>query len=831
MKNYLGIDLGTTNSTICSYNGVETRIWKSPEHSEVTPSAIYIDKLGNKYVGQRAYDLFPQNPDNAATLFKRLMGTSTPILLKGGALTMTPEQCSSEVLKLLFGYLPKELKNHEDAGTVVTVPAAFNQMQKNATVEAAEKALIGEVALMQEPVAAVISVMREMKKDGMFLVYDLGGGTLDIAIAESIGGKVSLLAHGGIAMCGGRDFDRLLVDKLVLPWLRDKFSLAEDFTQDHRYRILMRMAAWAAEKAKIALSRRKESLIYLSETEAAAKDLKGTDIFLDVALTRESFNSLIAKRVEETIEAARETLSKAGLQNTDMEQMVFVGGPTIYKPLRDKVARALGIKAQSSVNPLTAVAEGAAIFAESIDWRTVERSRKENVGKIAPLGELPLAFTFIARTPKLQGRVMVKHSGEVPEGLEFQIDSRTSGWTSGKRPLTDETSVVLTLAEKGENLFDVKVFDQSGNSLMLKESSFSITRTAATVEAIPASYSICIEVLDKLGGESVPAYLVKAGDALPVKNSLSFKAGLSLRARQFGAINFKIWEGEIESPITDNRFVGMLQIRGTDFDYGIIPVGADLKCDYEILDSGFISLSVSIPAISGTFKSEKNFYSRQEGQKDYTNSALSIVREAKETLERINDMEGIVADPKLEQARQKLRTSSQLDPKESDPERAQEAMEDVLKAKKLMALARKENLKEVRQRELDNHIMYFNQKIRLLATNEDISTFENIKKAAQRATELADNDFEVLYDTLRQFCFNILWRYDWYVYVLLEGFEMSPERFKDQKKYQQLMRLGQSYKSERDILKLRQVVSSLLSMSYRFPEEKVMFNKVNIVRG
>ena len=179
MKNYIGIDLGTTNSAICSYNGSETRIWKSPDQTDVTPSAILIDRRGNKYLGFQAYNAAPWQQDNAALLFKRIMGTSTPVQLPAVNLTMTPEECSSEILKLLFGYLPEEMRNDPDVGTVITVPAAFNQMQKDATMQAAQMAGIGKVALMQEPVAAVMSVMRARNTDGMFLIFDLGGGTLD----------------------------------------------------------------------------------------------------------------------------------------------------------------------------------------------------------------------------------------------------------------------------------------------------------------------------------------------------------------------------------------------------------------------------------------------------------------------------------------------------------------------------------------------------------------------------------------------------------------------------------------------------------------------------
>ncbi len=101
MKNFVGIDLGTTNSTICSYDGLETRIWKSPQQNDVTPSAIYIDRRGNKRIGFNAYNMAPHSPDNSAMLFKRLMGTSTPVQLSAVNLTKTPEECSAEVLKML----------------------------------------------------------------------------------------------------------------------------------------------------------------------------------------------------------------------------------------------------------------------------------------------------------------------------------------------------------------------------------------------------------------------------------------------------------------------------------------------------------------------------------------------------------------------------------------------------------------------------------------------------------------------------------------------------------------------------------------------------------
>lgn len=312
---YIGIDLGTTNSAICSFNGEDVKLYKSPEQHDVTPSAIFIDKRGNKYVGSRAYNNAAVNPDNAATLFKRLMGTTTPIKLSAVDITMTPEECSTEILKSLFSYLPEEIRNASDTGTVITVPAAFNQMQKDATLSAAEAAGLGKVALMQEPVAAVMSVMRQRKGDGIFIIYDLGGGTLDVAIAESISGRVSVLSHGGVAMCGGRDIDRKIFDNLIKPWLKQNFEIPDNLADNPAYKTLFRMATWAAEKAKIELSQKDTATISLSETELGMKDMGGKEIYLDIPFNRAELDSIIDPIINDSIDAVRKTMEKGEIED------------------------------------------------------------------------------------------------------------------------------------------------------------------------------------------------------------------------------------------------------------------------------------------------------------------------------------------------------------------------------------------------------------------------------------------------------------------------------------------------------------------------------------
>ncbi|TKF86041.1 Hsp70 family protein, partial [Vibrio sp. F13] len=178
---------------------------------------------------------------------------------------------------------------------------------------------------------------------------------------------------------------------------------------------------------------------------------------------------------------------------------------------------------------MTAVAEGASIFAESIDWTTQNRERKSSRGVIESKGALSLVFKFQARTPNKASKIAIKFD-DYTEGYEYQVDSISTGWTSGRVALEAMSTVTVPLGIMGENLFKVFVFDPLGTTVAIKDSQISITKTSATVEAIPASHSISIEALSSLGGKSSLSYLVKSGDSLPVKGTKMFKAAETLRA-------------------------------------------------------------------------------------------------------------------------------------------------------------------------------------------------------------------------------------------------------------------------------------------------------------
>ncbi len=826
MTVYIGIDLGTTNSAVCSYDGENVTLYKSPEQTDVTPSVIYVGKRGNRYYGSRAYELAPRDPGNVAKDFKRMMGTSTPVQLPAVGLTMSPVECSAEILKLLFGYLPEELRNDPEIGTVITVPAAFNQMQKDATMQAAEAAGIGKVALMQEPVAAVMSVMKKRRGDGIFLIYDIGGGTLDIAIAQSIGGRVSLLGQGGIAMCGGRDFDRLLVDNIAMPWLVENFDLPEDFTAKEEFKNVRRLIESAAEHAKIQLSGRDEAMI--EAEDLGAKDAAGEDMYIACPVTRAELEELIADKIADSITAAREAIQKAGLTPQDIERIVFVGGPSQYKPLRDKVAFELGLAASTDVNPMTAVAEGAAVFAESIDWSAAKRSRKSNRGKLAT-GALNIVFNYVARTPDTRAKLAIAASNTIA-GSTFQVDSIDTGWSSGKVELKNGAAIDLPLAKPGDNTFRIFVFDATGGPIKLETDRVIIARTAAVIDAIPASHSIGLEVRSKVGGNTELEYLVTQGDPLPKKGKIPLKAGESIRAGAAEALNFKIYEGDIAYPVSDNRYVGLFTIAGDDFSEGVIAAGAEIVCEYEISDSGNIAIDFTVPSIGGSFRPHRKFYSRHEAERDFSKEARRIQDDAAQVQKQLSEIYDQIEDPALDEAQDKLSSAAAISPTETNPETAKQAMDDVQRAKELLAKARKGNTKIIRRIELEAVKDAFGN-LRKYAKSAVIESFDILARTAERDLDKPGPDFDMHLSQLRGKIYGILVQQDWFTIDRFNWYAEDTHLFADQRLHQSLIATGKAAVARNDMQALRETIGAMDQNRISQPEADDFMARANVLRA
>lgn len=831
MKYYVGIDLGTTNSAISSFDGESVRVWKSKkDQNDVTPSAIYVDKRGKRYYGKEAYLKSAQQPERCATLFKRFMGTSTKIKL--GEEELTPEECSAEILRELYKNLPEEIRNSDEVGTVITVPAAFNQMQNAATLEAAHQAGIGQVALMQEPVAAIMSVMKSSNKDGNFLIFDLGGGTLDIAIAESMGGKVNLLSHGGIAMCGGRDFDRLIMNNIVVPWLRNNYKLPDDFRTRKEFSKLLRIAAYKTEVAKIELS---SDEVVSIEGETGVNDLQGEEIYLDVELKRSIYDSLINDLVMDGVKAAREAIEKAGLTPQDIDRIIFVGGPTNYKYLRDKVVMEVGVSAGSiEVNPMTAVSEGAAIFAESIDWSSEDHGRKAAREQVESAASLGLSFRYVSRSTEDSARFAIVLAKQV-QGYTYEVVSQDTGWHSGSMALANKSSLALPLAKRGGNKFQIQVYDNSGRQVELENKEIEIAYTLATVNSILASHSIGVEVCENsMSNHSVLDYLVREGDPLPAKGQKRFRATENVKAGSSDAINFKLWEGDQQDNVEDNRFIGCMKISGSDFDFGVIMTGAEIICDYVVNDSGSIELDISVPSIAESFNNDKKFYSRQEGQLDLDASASKINYDGKQLLEKVRALhaalDGDSYAEELQAAGMLASTAINITQESTDREELQHTVDSIIQAKRQLNKIRRDNLEDIRIRELADMEESYEQKYKQFANEEEQEQYHRLFATARSRITESGNGFEDIMQRIRYFNYDVLAKNDEFIVFDFKRLISSPEDFDDLEAMKQLAQQGIAAIENDDVATLRDVVNHLWYIR-RDDDNDTGENHANIVRG
>ena len=805
---FIGIDLGTTNSAITSFDGKETRIWKSPEQNDVTPSVIYINKRGGRVYGQSAYNNEPRDPDNTAKLFKRLMGTSTKIHFSYNNLEMTPEECSTEILRTLFSYLPEDIRNDDKTATVITVPASFNQMQKDATKQAAYNAGINKVALIQEPVAAIMSIAKNKNINGLFVVYDFGGGTFDISIAERTGNSVNLLTNDGISFCGGRDFDKLIFDNIVIDWLNRNFKLPKNLRTNPKYTSLLRMAIWATEKAKIELSAKDVATIRLDENEVNCADEDDKEIYLDIDISRDDYNKLIFPKIDETIEKTREVIKNSGLKSDDINCIVFVGGPSNYKPLRDRVSEQLGIPTNFDVNPMTVVSEGAAIYAESIDFTNEKGGQKKNKG-ILKSSDYDLEFRYNARTSGDKSKVAVIYKSD--EDLDFVFKNIETGWTSGKLSLKNQAIITLDLYSQGDNSFIVECYTKDGNEIKLKENKIIITKTLVNIGNIPAAHSVGVELEDPITHKQTLDYLITKDELLPKTGIVKYKTTKRISAGSNEFISFKLWEGEIKEPIEYNRFIGDIKIDGNSFEYGIIPVGSVIECNYSFNDSGNIDIKITVPSVGITLTGE-NFYNRLSGQINFEDDSNEIIEEANEIIDKIQEVNKNGYDEKLSELSSKL--SNYINKDNLDMEDTQNLFELTQESKSSLASYIKKNQTVIWQKELDEQIAMF-ETIKEKATPAQQKQVENLQQSIQSAINAKNIQAEILLKELGKIVASIMMNNDETYIIIFLSMAQNPQDFEDHELYNSLIGQGQIAIQNNDINELRNIVARLSQIMIR----------------
>ena len=824
MQLSLGIDLGTSNSAIVGSNGVDLRLFKTAEGTDVLPSAIFVDKRGHKFVGARAYGNIAIAPQNVAQGFKRLMGTKTPIRIEAAGLEMSPEECSAEIIRTLVNQAATAMGEIEIEGTIITIPAAFNQMQNESTIRAASIADLHYVGLLQEPIAAAMASMStSSNKSGQFLIYDLGGGTFDVALVQSIGGAVNIIAHEGINMLGGRDFDRMIVDEFVRPWLLDSFALDANFQSHDQYRRLSAIARHAAEKAKIALSSTENATVFASDEEIRLKDNEGNDIYIAVDLSRRQLERLLHGKIDETISLCRKVIADNGYSNDDIERVVFIGGPSMMPWIRNFVPQQLGVPADLATDPMTAVARGAAIFAESREWsQSGSSSRKPSRITAYSEGPIEIKYDYPLRTSEDRAKIRISPEARIRgDGYRIHLDTR-EGWASGFMDLNKDLIVEVPVTEKGENLYRITVSDKSGTIVQDACTQISVVRTHASAAGIPATLTLAVKVADVSSGEMKNELdpLVTKGTILPAKGSKKFRAAKSLRGGEEGQIDIEFFQ-QVDGVPEPHLNLGVGSFRldaATDMEKGeTLRKGDEIVIVWEMDDNGLLTCIVEATAIGRVFDS-KNFYTAAAGHQNFAGEdgrllAASILNDAERDVENAHEIlsgssAAVVEDlrQQLDQQKRGLERSVDADDRRQISEQAREIRQAISRIRH-----DPKNRATVLKREIADLQEMFDVEVRDEADETITRVFDRSAGTAESA--LGVNDLETAeraFKEMESVAHRALFRSPKFIIHMFRI--MSAEQFLavDKVKHERLVEEGRRALSGGDIDKVKAIIGAML---------------------
>ena len=370
MSKIIGIDLGTTNSCVAVLEGGEPAVITSPEGGRTTPSVVGFAKDGERLVGQAAKRQAVTNPENTVFSIKRFMGrmfdeVSTEIsevpykvgknssgacVINAGDKEYTPPEISAMILQKLKQQA-EEYLGTKVTDAVITVPAYFNDSQRQATKDAGKIAGLNVRRIINEPTAASLAYGLDKKKDEKIAVFDLGGGTFDVSILELGDGVFEVKSSNGDGHLGGDDFDQNVID-----WIADEFMKSDGIDLRKDAMALQRLKE-AAETAKKELSSSKQTDINLPFVTADASGPK----HLNLTLSKAKFEELVKDLVERTIQPCLQAMKDAGLSKSEIDEVILVGGSTRIPKIQDKVKEIFGKEPNKSVNPDEVVALGAAI--------------------------------------------------------------------------------------------------------------------------------------------------------------------------------------------------------------------------------------------------------------------------------------------------------------------------------------------------------------------------------------------------------------------------------------------------------------------------------------
>lgn len=669
-----GIDLGTTNSCIARWEGGAVRVFQNNDQMNVTPSAVHILRTGRVIVGRRAYAALLTDSDNVSIEFKRWMGQKDRKRFPATQRELSAEELSAEILKSLKEDVRRQT-GADVTTAVITVPAAFGALQCEATGRAAELAGLREAPLLQEPIAAAIGYgARPGSANQRWMVFDLGGGTLDIAVVSTREGRLNVLEHRGNNLLGGKDIDRSIVEQILFPALETSYDLRASGPNSARSALLPRLRL-KAEEAKIDLSTDTQVIVSLFDL---GKDDSGDPIEIEVSLTRAQLEGLMEPLLEKCCVLAEEALAGARLAGADLDRILLVGGPTQSPLLRKMLSARLGAPADFSADPMTVVGRGAAVYAS-----TLEATNSSAISvPLVPSGcvRLKLAYDPVSAESCacVAGRV-----ADNSRDVEIKVDSEGGLWTSGWMKLKDGCFEVSAPLKEGDiTTFWVYARDGRGQLLETDTPEFRV-RHGLVPSAPPLPHTLSVEVLNP-GGQPALDPVFSKGAPLPAEKTVKYRAIRVLAPeRPDSDIAIKLWEGEFLDDPDANEWVGNVLLPH-DGVRRSVPEGAEIEVTIRVDASRKTTVDAFVPHLNQHFSGQ--LYVAQREEQDFSNLSQAVASEAQTYRERLEELERTSSDEPTQAELEDLRRDlddldarapqSSSTPGKTDPDDARRIVED-----------------------------------------------------------------------------------------------------------------------------------------------------------
>lgn len=606
-----GIDLGTTNSSICRMEKGEPVVIKTDTLKDTLPSCVSINKKGSIKVGDGAYNTMKSDKrratkswkteaSNTYIEFKRTMGTDAKYACSNIGREYSSEDLSSEVLKTLKSYVTDEVFR----SVVITVPAKFTVNQTKATIEAAKMAGFDHCELLQEPIAASFAYgLSSEQKDGIWMVFDFGGGTFDAALLRVEDGIMQVFDTAGDNYLGGKDLDAAIVENIIIPYLKENYAIDGILADKEKNAVLRDAMKTYAEDVKNQLSF-KESEDILSNLGDLGEDEDGEEIELDLTVTQQQVFDAMLPVFQKAVDVCKTLLGRNNLKGSQLNKLILVGGPTHSPLIRQMLREQVTPNVDTSIDPMTAVATGAALYASTKD-ADVKDSDIE-------VGTIKLEIGYESNSVEQSEWVSVKldktgSGASCPNKVLVVFVRGDNAWSSGKTEIDEMGNVIeANLVEGKSNAFTVLAYNEKGDQLPCFPSEITIIQ-GVKVGSAPLPYNIGIAIWDDHKNKAVFKAATgleknKPMPAVGVVNGLS--TSKQLRPGMIGdVLTVPIYQCEDDPGVGRTaalyEYVEDVVVTGEEVE-SLIPENSPVDLTVKVDNSGQLTMEIYFPSVDFT---------------------------------------------------------------------------------------------------------------------------------------------------------------------------------------------------------------------------------------